>query len=82
MTIDAVNQHIQLKEELSKHGLSANHIHKLLNLLLAAKEYRYSPGKIIGKLRNIKQLENKENRVKNSCETHSKKEAKYKELTP
>jgi hypothetical protein len=82
VTIDAINRHIQLKEELSKHGLSANHIHKLLNLLLAAKEYRYSKGKIIGKLRNIKQLENKENRLKNSCEKLSKKEAKYKEIIP
>jgi hypothetical protein len=62
--------------------LSTKNIHKLLNLLLAAKEYRYSPGKIVAKLRSIKQLENKENRLKNSCEMLSKKEAKYKEVIP
>jgi hypothetical protein len=57
-------------------------IHKLLNLLLAAKEYRYSPGKIVAKLRSIKGLENKENKLKASCEVLSKKEAKYKEIIP
>jgi hypothetical protein len=82
VSIEAINEHIQLNEELSKHGLSTKHIHKLLNLLLNAKEYRYSPGKIIAKLRNIKRLENKENRLKNSVEMLSKKEAKYKDIIP
>jgi hypothetical protein len=45
-------------------------------------EYRYSPGKIVAKLRNLKHLENKANRLKNSCEMLSKKEAKYKEIIP
>jgi hypothetical protein len=49
---------------------------------LAAKEYRYSPGKIIAKLRSIKRLENKEDRLKNSCEMLSKKKAKYKDIIP
>jgi hypothetical protein len=62
--------------------LSTKDIHKLLNLLVAAKEYRYSPGKIVAKLRSVKGLENKENKLKNSCEMLSKKEAKYKEIIP
>jgi hypothetical protein len=82
VNIEAINEHIQLNEELKKYGLSIKDIHKLLNLLLAAKEYRYSPGKIVAKLRSIKSLENKENRLKNSCEMLSKKEAKYKEIIP
>jgi hypothetical protein len=82
VSIETINEHIQLNEELSKHGLSTNHIHKLLNLLLAAKGYRFSAGKIIGKLRSIKGLENEEDRLKNSCEMLSKKEAKYKEIIP
>jgi hypothetical protein len=57
-------------------------IHRLVNFLEAVKEYRYSPGKIVAKLRSIKALENKENRLKTSCETLSKKEAKYKEIIP
>ena len=58
MNIEAIDEHIQLNEELSKHGWSTKDIHKLLNLLLAAKEYRYNPGKVVAKLRSIKSLEN------------------------
>jgi hypothetical protein len=79
VSIEAINEHIQLSEELKKYRLSTKDIHKLLNLLVAAKEYRYSPGKIVAKLRSIKGLENKENRLKTSCEMLSKKEAKYKD---
>ncbi len=62
--------------------MSTKDIHRLLNLLLAAKEYRYNPGKIVAKLRSIKRLENKENKLKSSCEALSKKEAKYKHIIP
>jgi hypothetical protein len=82
VSIEAINEHIQLNEELKKYGLSTKDIHKLLNLLVAAKEYRYSPGKIVAKLRSIKRLENKENKLKASCEVLSKKEVKYKEVIP
>jgi hypothetical protein len=82
VNIEAINEHIQLNEELKKYRLSTKDIHKLLNLLLAAKEYRFSPGKIVAKLRNLKHLENKENKLKTSCEMLSKKEAKYKEIIP
>jgi hypothetical protein len=82
VSIQTINEHIQLDEELKKYRLSTKDIHRLLDLLLAAKEYRYSPGKIVAKLRNIKRLENKENKLKNNCEMLSKKEAKYKEVIP
>jgi hypothetical protein len=82
MNIEAINEHIQLNEELKKYRLSTKDIHRLLNLLMATKEYRYSPGKIVAKLRSIKGLENKEYKLKNSCEMLSKKEAKYKEIIP
>jgi hypothetical protein len=82
VSIEAINQHIQLNEELNKHGLSTNDIHRLLNLLLTAKEYRFSAGKIVGKLRNIERLENKEKRLKNNCEILSKQIAKHKETLP
>ena len=60
VSIEAINEHIQLTEELKKYRLSTKDVHRQVNLLLAAKEYRYSPGKIVAKLRNIKRLENKE----------------------
>ncbi|MFL6407875.1 MAG: hypothetical protein ACJ71F_12475 [Nitrososphaeraceae archaeon] len=82
LNIEAINEHIQLNEELKKYRLSTKDIHRLRDLLVAAKEFRYSPGKIIGKLRNIKRLENKENKLKNNCEMLSKKEARYKDLIP
>jgi hypothetical protein len=82
VSIEAVNEHIQLKKELKKYRLSSKDIHKLLNLLETAKEYRYSPGKIVAKLRNIKRLENKENKLKKSCEALSKQADKYKEIIP
>ena len=49
---------------------------------MAAKEYRYSPGKIVAKLRNVKRLENKESKLKNSCDVLSKQAEKYKEIIP
>ena len=36
----------------------------------------------MAKLRNIKRLENKENKLKSSCEILSKQTAKYKEIIP
>jgi transposase len=82
VSIEAINEYIQLKKELKKYRLSTKDIHRLLDVLVAAKEYRYSPGKIVAKLRNIKRLENKENKLKTSCEAFSKKEANYKEIIP
>jgi hypothetical protein len=82
VNIQAINEHIQLKDELKKYKLSTKDIHRLVNFLEAVKEYRYSPGKVVAKLRSIKALENKENRLKKSCEMLSKKEAKYKEIIP
>jgi hypothetical protein len=67
---------------LKKYRLSTKDIRRLLDLLEVAKEYRYSPGKIVAKLRNVKRLENKENKLKNNCEALSKQAEKYKEIIP
>jgi uncharacterized protein (UPF0335 family) len=82
VTIEAINQHIQLNKELKKYRLSTKDIHRLLDVLLAAKKYRYSPGKIVAKLRSIKRLENKENKLKDNIDSLSKKDARYKEIIP
>jgi hypothetical protein len=37
MSIQAINEHLQLNEKLKEHGLSTQDIDKLLNLLLNAK---------------------------------------------
>jgi hypothetical protein len=56
VSIEAINEHIQLNEQLKKYRLSTKDIHRLVNLLLSAKEYRYSPGKIVALNIDIKQL--------------------------
>jgi hypothetical protein len=38
VSIEAINEHIQLKEELKKYRLSTKDSHRLVNLLVAAKE--------------------------------------------
>jgi DNA repair ATPase RecN len=69
VNIEAINEHIRLKEELKKYRLSTKDIRRLLDLLEA-------------KLRNIKRLENKENKLKNSCDVLSKQADKYKQIIP
>jgi hypothetical protein len=82
VSMETINEHIQLKEQLKKYRLSTKDIRRLLDLLEAVKEYRYSPGKIVSKLRSIKRLENKKDRLKNNCEILSKQVNKYKEIIP
>jgi deoxyhypusine synthase len=82
VSIEAINKHIHLKEELKKYELSTKDIHRLLDLLVTAKQYRYSPEKIVSKLRNIKRLENKEDKLRNSCEMLSKQADNYKGIIP
>jgi hypothetical protein len=82
VSIEAINEHLQLNKELKKYRLSTKDIRRLVNLLLAAKEYRYSPGKIVAKLRSIKGLENKENKLKNRCDVLSKQAEKHKVILP
>jgi hypothetical protein len=81
VTIETMNEHIKLNE-LNKHGLSIHDIDKLLNLLVNVKENGFDSKKIVRKLRSIKRLENKENRLKNSCDILSKQLAKHKETLP
>jgi hypothetical protein len=82
VTIEAINQHLKLSEELDKHGLSAKDIDKLLNLLLNAKEYQFDAKKISGKLRSIQRLEKKEKQLRGRCEIFTKQAAKYKNILP
>jgi DNA-binding transcriptional MerR regulator len=82
VSIEAINEHLQLNEKLKEHGLSIQDIDKLLNVLLNAKENGFDSRLIVRKLRSIRRLEKKQERLKNSCEMLSKKETKYKEVIP
>jgi hypothetical protein len=82
VNIEAINEHVQLNERLKERGLSTEDIEKLLNLIDNAKEFGFDGKKIIAKLRSIKRLEKKEERLRNNCEILSKQLIKYKEIIP
>ena len=80
--IQAINEHLQLNEKLNEHSLSTQDIDKLLNLLVNAKEYGFDSKKFVGKLRSIKRLEKKQERLRNNCTIFAKQLTKYKEILP
>jgi hypothetical protein len=82
VNIQAINEHLQLNEKLKEHGLSTQDIDKLLNLIDNAKEYGFDSKKIVRKLRKIKQLEKKEEGLKNNCTIFANQLTKYKEIIP
>jgi hypothetical protein len=82
VSIEAINGYLKLSEELDKHGLSAQDIDKLLNLLLNAKDYQFDVKKIAGKLRGIQRLEKKQKQLRGRCEIFTKQIAKYKNILP
>jgi hypothetical protein len=82
VNIQAINEYLQLNEKLKEHGLSTQDIEKLLNLIENAKEYGFDSKKFVGKVRSIKRLEKKEERLRNNCEILSKQLIKYKEIIP
>jgi len=67
VSIQVVNEHLQLNEKLKEHGLSTHNIDDLLNLLINAKRYGFDAKKIVGKLRTIQRLEKKEKRLEHNC---------------
>ena len=82
VNIEAINEHIQLNERLNERGLSTEDIEKLLNLIDNAKEFGFDGKKIVAKLRKIKRLDKKEERLRNNCEILSKQLTTYKEILP
>jgi uncharacterized protein (UPF0335 family) len=82
VNIKTINEHIQLNKKLNEYNLSFRDIDKLVNVLVNAKENGFDPKLIVRKLRSIRRLEKKKERLRNNCEMLSKKEAKYKELIP
>jgi hypothetical protein len=65
VSIEAIDEHIQLSEELSKHGLSTNTT-KLLNVIKNIEEQGYDTKKIVAKAMNIKSLKDSQKDLKNT----------------
>jgi hypothetical protein len=82
VTLEAIDEHIKLNEELNKHDLSTRDIGKLLNLLSNAKKYGFDDKEIADKLYNIQELEWKEKELKDKCKKLSKKISKYRDVVP
>ncbi len=82
VTLEAVDEHLQLNEKLKEHGLSTDDIDKLLNVLLNAKRYGFDGKEIAEKLYNIQDLELKEKELKDKRKKLSKKISKYKDVVP
>jgi hypothetical protein len=82
VTLEAIDGHIELNEELNKHDLSTRDIGKLLNLLSNAKKYGFDGKEIASKLYNIQDLEWKEKELKDKCKKLSKRISKYKDIVP
>jgi hypothetical protein len=82
VSIQAINEHLQLNEKLKEHGLSTQDIDKLLNVLLNAKKYGFDGKEIADKFYNIQGLEWKEKQLKDKCKKLSKKISRYKDVAP
>jgi hypothetical protein len=82
VNIETINEHVKLNEKLNEYNLSFQNIDKLLNVLVNAKEYGFDGKKIVGKLRSIKRLENKEKGLRGNCVIFSKQADKYKGILP
>jgi len=82
VTLEAIDEHIKLNEELNKHDLSIRDIGKLLNLLSNAKKYGFDGKEITSKLYNILDLEWKEKELKDKCKKLSRRISKYKDVVP
>jgi DNA repair ATPase RecN len=70
-SIETINEHMKLNEKLNEYNLSFQDIDKLLNVLINAKENGFDGKKIVGKLKKIQRLQNKEERLKHHCEVLS-----------
>jgi hypothetical protein len=82
VTIEAISEHLKLKEELDRHGVSMQDIDKLLKLLSNAKKYGFDGKEIADKLYNMLELEWKEKQLKDKCKKLSKRISKYKNVVP
>ena len=68
VNIETINEYMKLNEKLNEYSLSFQDIDKLLNVLTNTKENGFDGKKIVAKLKRIQRLQNKEERLKNSCE--------------
>jgi len=82
VNIKTINEYIRLNEKLNGYNLSFQDIDKLLNVLVNAKENGFDGKKIVAKLKKVKRLQNKEEKLKNHCEVLSEQVKKCNNVLP
>ena len=82
VSIEAINEHIHLNEELNKHGLSTKYTSKLLNVIKNIEQQGYDTKKIVAKAMSIKSLKDSEKHLRNNCEMLAKRIDRYKDTLP
>ena len=68
VNVETINEHVKLNEKLNEYNLSFQDVDKLVNVLINVKENEFDGKKIVGKLRKIKRLQKKEEKLKHHCE--------------
>jgi hypothetical protein len=79
ITIKAIDEYAHYREELHKHGLSANDIPRLIHTLINLKKEGYNTGKIIARASAIETLEDQVRGLKQRFSMLKKKGAIYQE---
>jgi len=82
VAIETIDEHIHLKEELSKHSLSTKDITKLVNVIKNIEQEGFNTKKIVAKAMNMKSLKDTEKTLRNNCEMLAKRIDRYKDTLP
>ena len=82
VSMQTIEEHIHLNEELSKHGLSTKDTTKLVNVIKNIEQEGYDTKKIVAKAMSIKSLKDSEKHLRNNCEILAKRIHEYKQILP
>ena len=82
VNIETINEYMKLNEKLNEYNLSFQDIDKLLNVLVNAKDNEFDGKKIVGKLKKIQRLQNKEEKLKRHCGVLSEQVKKCNNVLP
>jgi vacuolar-type H+-ATPase subunit I/STV1 len=82
VSIETIDEHIRLNQKLNEYNLSFEDIDKLLNVLVNAKENEFDGKKIVEKLKKIKGLQSKEEKLKKHCGVLSEQVKKCNNVLP
>lgn len=67
LTIDAINEHIHLREELEKLGIPLTNIQKTINAINSTSQIGYEPAKIAARFGDTSSLEKEESDLAKRC---------------